>query len=75
MVRLLELMTDEQRAKAQRLRDLAGFSQVSYLEGYLDKVPLEEESFDVVISNGVINLAPEKDRVFKRNGESIKDWR
>jgi len=65
-------MTDEQRAKANHLRDQAGFSQVSYLEGYLEKVPSEEERFDVVISNGVINLAPEKNKVFKEMARVLK---
>ncbi len=65
-------MTDEQRAKANYLRDQAGFSQVRYLDGYLEKVPSEDERFDVVISNGVINLAPEKDRVFKEMARVLK---
>jgi len=65
-------MTYEQRAKAMLLRDQAGFSQVSYFEGYLDKVPIEDESFNVVISNGVINLAPEKDKVFNEMARVLK---
>lgn len=65
-------MTYEQRAKAHRLRDQAGFSQISYLEGYLDNVPLEDENFDVVISNGVINLAPEKEKVFNEMARVLK---
>ena len=65
-------MTKEQLAKANQLRDKAGFSQVSYLEGYLEKVPSEDGRFDVVISNGVINLAPEKDKVFKEMARVLK---
>jgi len=65
-------MTDEQRSKAKRLRDQAGFSQISYLEGYLERVPSEEGKFDAVISNGVINLAPEKDKVFKEMARVLK---
>lgn len=65
-------MTDEQLAKANQLRDKEGFSQVSYLEGYLEKVPSEDGRFDVVISNGVINLAPEKDKVFKEMARVLK---
>ncbi|MCZ6702864.1 MAG: methyltransferase domain-containing protein, partial [Ignavibacteria bacterium] len=65
-------MTDEQRAKAKRLRDQAGFSQVSYLEGYLERVPSEDESFDLVISNGVINLAIEKVKVFEEMARVLK---
>jgi len=65
-------MTDEQRAKAKRLRDEAGFSQVTYLEGYLENAPSEDEKFDVVISNGVINLAPDKAKVFKEMARVLK---
>jgi len=56
--------TDEQIAKARRLRDRDGFSQVEFTEAEIDSLPFEDESFDVVISNGVVNLSPVKDRVF-----------
>jgi len=65
-------MTDEQRLKAERLRTQAGFSQVSYIEGHLENAPCEDASFDVVISNGVINLAPDKERVFKEMARVLK---
>lgn len=58
-------MTDAQRAKAERLRVETGFDTVSYLKGYIESVPLGDGTFDAVISNGVINLAPDKERVFK----------
>jgi ubiquinone/menaquinone biosynthesis C-methylase UbiE len=57
-------MTDEQRAKAERLRDRDGFRNVTYLKGYIETVPLPDSSADVVISNGVINLATDKGKVF-----------
>lgn len=65
-------MTDEQRAKAERLRNENGFSNVSYLEGYLEKVPVEDKSFDIAISNGVINLASDKEKVFKEMARILK---
>jgi ubiquinone/menaquinone biosynthesis C-methylase UbiE len=65
-------MTDEQRLKAERLRNEAGFLQVSYFKGYLDNVPFDDESFDVVISNGVINLVPDKEVVFKEIARVLK---
>ena len=58
-------MTDEQLEKAQGLRDEAGFENVSFERGYIEDLPFEDGSFDVVISNGVINLSAEKDRVFE----------
>lgn len=57
-------MTDEQRAKAERLRERAGFANVSYLKGYIEAIPCEPAAFDVVISNGVINLSADKPSVF-----------
>lgn len=57
-------MTDEQLDKARQLRSDGGFSQVSYRKAYIEAVPYHDGSFDAVISNGVINLAPNKDQVF-----------
>jgi ubiquinone/menaquinone biosynthesis C-methylase UbiE len=57
-------MTDEQVAKALRLRDSEGFSRVDVVEAHIETLPFEDASFDVVISNGVINLALNKGRVF-----------
>ena len=57
-------MTDEQRAKAQRLAEEAWFTNISFHAGYIEETPFEDASVDVVISNGVINLSAEKDRVF-----------
>ena len=49
-------MTDGQLDKARRLRERGGFSNIDYVKGYIDQLPFEDESFDCVISNGVINL-------------------
>jgi len=56
--------TDEQIGKAMRLRDRDGFAQVEFVEAGIDSLPFEDAAFDVVISNGVVNLSPVKDRVF-----------
>jgi ubiquinone/menaquinone biosynthesis C-methylase UbiE len=58
-------MTDAQRLKAEILRDRDGFRTVTYLKGYIEAAPLPDASADVVISNGVFNLAPDKLKVFK----------
>ena len=58
-------MTDEQRRKAERLSDRDGFETVSYVKGYIEETPLPDGVADVVISNGVINLAPDKSKVFR----------
>jgi arsenite methyltransferase len=56
--------TDVQIIKATRLRDRDGFAQVEFLEASIDDLPFENATFDVVISNGVVNLSPVKHRVF-----------
>jgi SAM-dependent methyltransferase len=56
--------TDEQVAKATRLRDRDGFAQVDFVQASIDTLPFEDATFDVVISNGVINLSPVKHLVF-----------
>jgi arsenite methyltransferase len=57
-------ITNEQIQKASRLRDRDGFSKVELVESHIEELPFEDESFDVVISNGVINLSPFKGKVF-----------
>lgn len=58
-------MTDAQRAKAEALRQRHGVRNISYVRGYIDAAPFEDGSFDVVVSNGVINLAVDKPQVFR----------
>ena len=57
-------MTDEQLEKARQLRDEAGLDNVSFERGYIEDLPFDDATFDVVISNGVINLSPDKEQVF-----------
>jgi SAM-dependent methyltransferase len=57
-------ITDEQLAKARALRDRDDFSEVRFVKARIEELPFDDESFDVVISNGVINLSPRKDLVF-----------
>ena len=56
-------MTDEMLALAQRNARDAGTSNVHFLKGLIEDIPLPSESVDVVISNCVVNLSPEKNRV------------
>jgi arsenite methyltransferase len=65
-------MTDEQLQKAERLRNDYGFSNVSFHKGYLEDLPFEDNSFDVVISNGVINLCADKKKVFREIARVLK---
>ena len=65
-------MTDEQRAKAERLRDRDGFLNVTYVKGYIEHAPLPDGVAELVISNGVINLATDKSKVFGEAGRLLK---
>jgi arsenite methyltransferase len=57
-------MTDEQLKKSEDLRKEKKFENVSFHKSYIEKLPFADASFDVVISNGVINLSPDKEKVF-----------
>ena len=56
--------TDEQVDNATRLGERTGIDNVRFVEAGIDSLPFDDSSFDVVISNGVINLSPVKHRVF-----------
>jgi SAM-dependent methyltransferase len=56
-------MTDEMLALAERNARDAGVSNVRFLKGLIEEIPLPGESVDVVISNCVVNLSPEKPKV------------
>ena len=57
-------MTDEMLALAQRNASEAGVTNVEFLKGQIEAIPLPADSIDVVISNCVINLAADKSAVF-----------
>ena len=57
-------MTDDMLEKARENARKAGFDNVEFRKGIIEQLPVEDESVDVVLSNCVINLSPEKHRVF-----------
>src|SRR5947208_14049294 len=57
-------MTPEMLAKARAAADELGTGNVEFLEGEIERLPFADASFDVVISNGVVDLVPDKDAVF-----------
>lgn len=57
-------MTADMRERAYAGASECGFGHVDVLDGDATNLPLEDASVDVVISNGVLNLVPEKDRAF-----------
>jgi arsenite methyltransferase len=65
-------MTDEQLAKAERLATEGKFGNVSFRKAYIDATALEAGSCDLVISNGVVNLAPDKAAVFREAARVLR---
>ncbi len=57
-------MTDEMLALARRNTSDAGATNVEFLKGHIEAIPLPADSIDVVISNCVVNLAADKSAVF-----------
>src|ERR1041385_1171910 len=62
-------MTDEMLALANENRLKAGAENVEFLKGEIENIPLPDDSVDVIISNCVINLSADKDRVL---GEAFR---
>lgn len=58
-------MTPQMRAKAAANTSLVGLSNVEFRDGLAEAVPLPDETVDVIISNGVINLCPDKLAVYE----------
>ncbi len=57
-------MTDEMLALARENQRKAGVENVEFLKGDIEQIPLPDHSVDVIISNCVVNLSTDKDRVF-----------
>ena len=65
-------MTEAQVRKARELAEENGFHNVDVRHGRIEALPFDDESFDVVVSNGVINLSAEKERVFEEAYRVLK---
>jgi SAM-dependent methyltransferase len=65
-------MTDEMLALARENQRKAGLSNVEFLKGEIERIPLPDNSVDVIISNCVINLSGDKDRVLKEAFRVLK---
>jgi arsenite methyltransferase len=65
-------MTDEMLALARANQKKAGVENVEFLKGEIESIPLPDNSVDVVISNCVINLSADKDRVLRETFRVLK---
>lgn len=69
-------MTDEMLERAQgyqaQVADTLGFDNLEFHKGFIESIPLPDDSLDVVLSNCVINLSPDKPRVFAEMRRVLK---
>lgn len=65
-------MTDEMLALARENQMKAGVENVEFLKGEIENIPLPDNSVDVIISNCVINLSADKDKVFREAFRVLK---
>ncbi len=65
-------MTDEMLALARENQRKAGVTNVEFLKGEIESIPLPDNSVDVIISNCVINLSADKDKVLKEAFRVLK---
>ena len=65
-------MTSEMIEKGRENARRGGYSNVEFRQGEIENLPVEDGSIDIVISNCVINLSPDKNRVFKEAFRVLK---
>src|SRR5690349_25048048 len=65
-------MTDEMLALARENKRKSGIENVEFLKGDIENIPLPDNSVDVIISNCVINLSADKDRVLREAYRVLK---
>ena len=65
-------MTDEMLALAEENKRKSGLTNVEFLKGEIENIPLPDGSIDVIISNCVINLSGDKDRVMREAFRVLK---
>jgi SAM-dependent methyltransferase len=65
-------MTDEMLAVAEENKRKSGLENVTFLKGEIEHIPLPDNSIDVIISNCVINLSGDKDRVLREAFRVLK---
>jgi ubiquinone/menaquinone biosynthesis C-methylase UbiE len=65
-------MTDEMLALANENKSKSGIENVEFLKGEIENIPLPDNSVDVIISNCVINLSADKDKVLRETFRVLK---
>ena len=65
-------MTDEMLTKSRATARAMGLDHVEFKDGLIEAMPVDDNAVDVVISNGVINLCPDKEQVFGKIFQVLK---
>jgi arsenite methyltransferase len=65
-------MTDEMLALANKNKEKMGVNNVEFLKGYIEEIPLENDTVDVIMSNCVINLSEDKEKALKEANRVLK---
>lgn len=65
-------MTDEMLELARRNKERSGANNVEFIKGYIEDIPLDDETVDVVLSNCVINLSERKEAVLRETYRVLK---
>jgi ubiquinone/menaquinone biosynthesis C-methylase UbiE len=65
-------MTQAMLEKARAGAEAAGLTNIDFREGYAEALPVDDGSIDVIISNGVINLCPDKLAVMQEVHRALK---
>ena len=65
-------MTPEMLERARKAADKMGIHNVEFRKGFLEDMPVDDDSVDVIISNCVINLSPDKSQVFAEMLRTLK---
>ena len=65
-------MTDDMIQKARDLAEKYSYKNIEFRKGDIEELPVDDESIDVIISNCVINLAPDKQKVFREAYRVLK---
>ncbi|MCB9137827.1 MAG: arsenite methyltransferase [Caldilineaceae bacterium] len=65
-------MTDEMLALARRNAEQGGFTNVEFRKGQIERLPVDDQSVDVIISNCVINLSPDKEQTLREAYRALR---
>jgi len=65
-------MTDAMLERGRENVRLTGMTQIEYRKGFAEALPVESRTVDLIISNGVVNLSPDKDAVFREAFRALK---